>query len=75
MDIWKDYDRIKVIRKNNYITIFKVTTKKDKSYAVIKQYDKIKYKNFHSYDFQRDKLKILFDSKLIIEKNRVILTK
>ena len=66
MDIWKDYDRIKVIRKNNYITIFKVTTKKDKSYAVIKQYDKIKYKNFHSYDFQRDKLKILFDSKLII---------
>ena len=70
LDIWENYDRIKEIRKNKYITIFKVQKKQDNSFAVIKQYDKMKYKKFHSYDFERDRLPISFDNTLIIEEKQ-----
>ena len=69
MSIWDTYSRIKIIRQNNYITIFKVENLQDKSYAVIKQYDKKQYKKFHSYDFEEKDIIQLPKEYIIDKKN------
>ena len=66
-DIWKKYSRLNIIYKQNYITLFKVQNKINKIISVIKQYDKEKYKNFHSIELNEENIKNSIDNTLIID--------
>ena len=55
-EIWKEYSRTKIIYQHNYFTFYKVINNKTNEIFVIKQIDQLKYKNFHSFVFNENKI-------------------
>ena len=66
-EIWKEYSRTKIIYQHNYFTFYKVINNKTNEIFVIKQIDQLKYKNFHSFVFNENKINNLIDNTLIFD--------
>ncbi len=68
-NIWKKYLREKIIYENKYIKLYKVKNIEKNEELIIKEYDKLKYKNFNCFDLKKENIK--YDNE-IIENNKFI---
>ncbi len=68
-NIWKKYLREKIIYENKYIKLYKVKNIEKNEELIIKEYDKLKYKNLNCIDLKKENIK--YDNE-IIENNKFI---